>query len=322
MELNIEDLGNVGIVVEDWNINNSYSPRTITTDYTSWITYISRKRVPAGIELTNENYWKPIFRLDKTLAFNYETFKKTMTDKMDNLKYLVDSFLENAKEDSVALANEFGNSKVVGVNQYTLTTAVNELYGILEDITGNSYQGIDMEVSPKYYVGEEGATVKVTATTVLTNGVFEHIEIYFNGSLVAESDNTDYFEYDGEITETTVVKCVAKIMGIEYTKQDVITHHASFWLGAGNTYSSIMDEAHVIPITNGMRGAYPVTVNQGNHIFVIVGESLADAFIRADMNSIEIPFTESTVTVDGNNYKVFTSVNTYVAGTYNVDING
>lgn len=246
------------------------------------------------------------------------TVQNRLFGAVSNLQNQIDSL----QISGVALSNEFGNDSHIGISQKTLTTAVNELYGILEDITGNSYQGIDMEVSPKYYIGEEGATVKVTATTVLTNGVFEHIGIYFNGSLVAESDNTDYFTYEGEITETTVVKCVAKIMGIEYTKQDVITHYASFWLGAGNTYSSIMDEAHVIPITNGMRGAYPVTVNQGNHIFVIVGESLADAFIRADMNSIEIPFTESTVTVSGNNYKVFTSVNTYVAGTYNVDING
>jgi hypothetical protein len=83
-----------------------------------------------------------------------------------------------------------------------------------------------------------------------------------------------------------------------------------------------MNVDHVIPITNGMRGAYDVDVTQGQHIIIVVGESLAGGFLRADLNSVEINFTESTVTVDGKNYKVFTSEEAYSAGTYNIDING
>jgi hypothetical protein len=71
-----------------------------------------------------------------------------------------------------------------------------------------------------------------------------------------------------------------------------------------------------------MRGAYDVDVAQGQHIIIIVGESLAGGFLRADLNSVEIPFTESTVTVDGKNYKVFTSENVYNVGSYNIDVNG
>jgi hypothetical protein len=83
-----------------------------------------------------------------------------------------------------------------------------------------------------------------------------------------------------------------------------------------------MDVQHVIPITNGMRGAYDVIVHEGEHIIVIVGESLREGFIRADINGVEIAFTESTVTVDDNTYRVFVSKDTYQAGTYNIDING
>ena len=45
-------------------------------------------------------------------------------------------------------------------------------------------------------------------------------------------------------------------------------------------------------------------------------------FIRADMNGIEIPFTEQIVDIDDYSYSVLTSENAYVAGTYNIDING
>lgn len=110
-------------------------------------------------------------------------------------------------------------------------------------------------------------------------------------------------------------------MGIEYTKQTAVTHYNSFWMGAGTDFHTIMDESHVIPIDNGMKGNYGITFNQGDNLFIIVGESLRGQFERADMNGFEIPFEESTATIDGTTYKVFTSSNKYAAGTYNIDIN-
>ena len=222
----------------------------------------------------------------------------------------------------VAVSNEFGDDSHISVSQKTLTAAFSRVWAKFEDMTGEVLQGISMVVSPEYYIGEDGADVHIQANTVETNGIFEHIAFYINGTLLTEADNVDYFEYDTQITETSVVKCEAKIMGITYTREKIITHYNSFWLGAGSTYQDIMGVQHVIPITNGMRGAYNVDVAQGDHIIVVVGESLAGGFLRADLNSVEINFTESTVTVDGKNYKVFTSEEAYSADTYNIDING
>lgn len=222
----------------------------------------------------------------------------------------------------VAVSNEFGTDPHISISQKTMTDAINKLWQKLEDITGEVLQGISMSVTPDYFISEDGCSVHISANTVETNGIFEHIAFYGNGSLIAEADNVDFFEYDTEIEETTIIKCVARIMGIEYTRQQIVTHYNSFWLGAGTAYSDIMDVEHVIPITNGMRGAYDVDVAQGQHIIIIVGESLAGGFLRADLNSVEIPFTKNTVTIDGKNYKIFTSENVYNAGNYNIDING
>ena len=223
----------------------------------------------------------------------------------------------------VAVSNEFGTDPHISISQQTMTDAINKLWEKLEEITGEIYQGINMVVTPEYFISEDGASVHITASTVDANGIFEHIAFYANGALIAEASNVDYFEHDFHVDETTVIMCKAKILGVEYTRQHVITHYNSFWLGAGATYSDIMDDVeHVIPITNGMRGAYNVDVAQGQHIIIIVGESLAGGFLRADLNSVEINFTESTVTLDGKNYKVFTSDEAYSADTYNIDING
>lgn len=230
--------------------------------------------------------------------------------------------IDSLDEHGVALSNQFGNDAHIGISQKTITEAINRIWQKIEDITGEVLQGINMVVTPEYFISEDGATVHVSANTVEANGIFEKLSFYVNGALVAQAENTDQFEADIELTETSLIKCVAKIMGVEYIREKIVTHYNSFWLGAGTDYTDIMDAAHTIPITNGMRGAYNVTCADGDHIFVIVGDTLAAGFIRADLNSIEIPFTESTVTLDGKTYKVFTSDNTYIAGTYNIDING
>ena len=321
MKLEIDDLGVCGVVVDDWAIEKSFKPKTITTDYNSWICYISRRAVPANTPITDTYYWKPLVRLQAQLAFNYETFKAYVESRLKTMDLEIESFLQSAAG-GTAITDQFGNSELVAVNQKVHTTAINKIYEILEDITGNVYHGINMVVTPEYFIGEDGATVSITANTTEANGIFEFIEFYINGSLIARDENVDSFSYNTTINETSVVKCVAKILGVEYTREKIITHYNSFWLGAGNSYSDIMNVEHVIPITNGMRGAYDVDVTQGQHIIVVVGESLAGGFLRADLNSVEINFVESTVTVDGKNYKVFTSEEVYSAGTYNIDING
>lgn len=244
---------------------------------------------------------------------NYEKRIKAMEAK-------VDSFLKSTGT-GVALANEFGDNTFVGVNQKVLTDSINKIWKKIEDITGEAIQGINMIVSPTYFISEDDCQVHIQANTVETNGVFEHIAFYINGELIAEADNTDLFEYETSITETSVIKCVAKIMGIEYTQQKIVTHYNSFWLGAGSVYTDIMDVDHLIPITNGMRGAYNVDVADGQRIIIIVGDSLKDGFLRADLNSVEIPFTETSVTVDGKGYRVYIS-EPWSAGSYNIDING
>lgn len=320
MRLQVDDLGVCGVIVDDWDISKSFKPKTITTDYSSWICYISRRAVPANTPITDSYYWKPITRLQRDLAIDYNEFKDAITEEFSNLKRLVDTFLKTAG--GTALDNKFGNSEFVTVNQKLLTEAINKIWNKLEDITGEPYTGIDMSVTPNYFISEEGCTVHIQAKTAEANGIFEELSFYVNGTLVAEAENTDFFETDINLTETSVIKCIAKIMGIEYKREAVITHYNSFWLGAGSSYADIMNVEHVIPITNGMRGSYDITCADNDNIIVVMSKGLRPGFIRADMNSFEIPFEETTVTINDVEYSVFTSRNTYEEGTYNIDING
>lgn len=233
-----------------------------------------------------------------------------------------DDIAKGAEMGGVALLQDFGNSIYFGVSQKVLTEALNKIWAKIEDITGESLLGFQMAVTPEYYIGEEGSNIHVTATTVDTVGVFEYIKFYINGQLIKEGENVDYMEFDTEINETSVVMCVAKILGVEYQKQAIITHYSSFWLGAGSTHSDVMKNSNLKPIANSMRGAYNIDLISGQKIIIVLGESLREGFIRADINGVEIAFVETTQIVNGNTYKVLTSENTYQAGTYNIDING
>jgi hypothetical protein len=245
-----------------------------------------------------------------------------ITDPINKALVELRQLIGSYNKHGMAVSNEFGTAEDIGISQKALTDAINKVWTKLEDITGEPYTGINMTISPKYFISEDGASVHIQARTAEANGVFEKISFYVNGSLVIEEENTDYYEGDIELTETSVIKCVAKIMGIEYKREDIVTHYNSFWIGAGASYADIMDVEHVIPITEGMRGSYDVTCADSDHIIIVMAESMRPEFIRADMNSFEIPFEETTVTIDNKNYSVFTSRNTYEAGTYNIDING
>lgn len=276
---------------------------------------------------------KPNRKLALQIAPNAVTADKiapyaVTPDKLhpDTIK-IWDDIAKGAEMGGVALLQDFGNSIYFGVSQKVLTEALNKIWAKIEDITGESLLGFQMAVTPEYYIGEEGCNIHVTATTVDTVGVFEEIRFLINGIQVwpateEEGKDVSYAEFDTEISETSVVECDAKILGIPYSKQAIITHYSSFWLGAGSTHTDVMKNSNLRPITNGMRGAYNIDVAGGQKIIIVLGKSLREGFIRADINGVEIAFVETTQTVNGNTYKVLTSENTYQAGTYNIDING
>ena len=308
-------------ISEEHLCDDSVSERTIQ-DAAVGNTKLQNNSVSA--EKLREKAVTPQKLSDDAVAFFMDAFQK----KINDLQNQIDSYNDHA----VSVSNEFGTDQHISISQKTLTGAINKLWQKIEDITGESLQGISLTVTPGYYIGEEGADIHITANTVETNGIFEHIAFYINGTLIAQADNVESFEADTEINETSVVKCVAKILGIEYERQEVVTHYNSFWLGAGTSYSDVMTVSNLRPITNGMRGAYDIEAEENDHIIIVVGESLAQGFIRADLNGVEIGFTEHKLDANGNiipdddtttevKYRGFMS-EAWSAGTYNIDING
>lgn len=236
-----------------------------------------------------------------------------LKDKDNDLQNQIDSL----QISGLALSNKFGNDPHIGISQKTLTAAINDIWYKLEEITGETLVGINLTVTPEYYIGEEGCDVNIAAETVTENGIIEYIKVFVNDELIAEGEDEHEFEFDVHISDTSEIKCLAQVLGVVYERKVTITHYSPFWVGAGSTYSSVMTMANI----RNIGGNYNIPFTAGQNLIIVVEDILRDRFVRADMNGVEIQFTETTQTISGKTYKVLTSENTYQAGTYNIDIN-
>ena len=263
-------------------------------------------------------------KIPLSLIFNspaFESYYKLLIDTITEKQNELNSIIDEIRERKIGLSNSFGDGETVGINQKVLTQAINKIWQKIENMNGEQLSGIKMVVTPDYFISENGADITIRANTVEANGIFETIKFYANDVLIAEAENVDTFEGNYHIDNPTVIKCVAKILGIEYTEQKYIEKYNELFIGAGTDYNDIINQEHSFKLNNGLRTTRDITCNDNDHIYIVVGKNLS-GYIRMDMNGFEIPATKIEVNINGTDYDVYTSVNTYLAGTYNIDING
>lgn len=244
--------------------------------------------------------------------------------------------IDAIQDHGIAVSNEFGNNSHIGISQKALTEAVNAIWKKIESITGESLHGISLTVNPTYFIDEEGGVLHISANSMGMSSIFEKLSFCWNyeqepflsyEDIAGIDDVTVEIPDEKVINNKVIITCKAQILGQPYIEQKTVTRYSSFFLGSGATYEDLMingsfNPVYSKPIARHMRAAYDVQVAEGDHIIIVMGESLRPGFIRADINGIEIPFSERTVTVNDTVYAVLTSVDTYSEGTINVDING
>lgn len=330
MKLQIDELGHVTIGVEDWNVELPFPRLTLTTDYSTWITYISRRDVPANTPITDIKYWKPIGRLTKDIVFDYQKFKDSIkndiaeyanvitayNNKILALQKEMESFIQTASGGE-AFSNAFGNSEVIGINQKTLTYAFRNLYTILENITGQSMITVTTTISPDAFSKKEGATCSINVVTSFA--LIDSVKVYLNGSTtpIIEETGIESFARTIPLTDTTDIRVVTTVLGREYVTTKHILAMTDFFVGAGANYSEVMVPAWNRPYDGNPQGQYNVTVAEGQRIIIVLPTEDASKIEQIEMNDFNIPMD---VSIYGT-YTIYTSLNTYQAGNYTIDIN-
>lgn len=75
----IKDLGKVSVTAEGkWNINKSYERVSLVINEDDGKTYISKKDVPEGINIMNEEYWQLVAECKhcEYISVNSKNFEK------------------------------------------------------------------------------------------------------------------------------------------------------------------------------------------------------------------------------------------------------
>lgn len=328
MKLQIDDLGFVSINVEDWDINLPFPRLTLTTDYSTWITYISRKAVPAGTPITDIKYWKPIGRIHNDIVFDYDKFKQevitrlgafgsiinSLVKRIDDLENQMQSFLATASGGE-AFSNMYGNSEVMGVTQKALTETMNGLYELIFDALGIEVGDVQITISPDAIFKNDAAVVNIAA--IADYGLFDFVKVYFDGVKVLEQTSIKSFAEDLTINKTTTIKVETQVLGKPYSYEKTVTMASDFFIGAGASYEDVYNPSKSRPYDGDPTGQYNIEVEEGQRIIIILPTADVSKIEQIEMNDFNIPMDISTFGI----YTVYTSLNVYQAGTYTIDIN-
>jgi hypothetical protein len=264
----------------------------------------------------SENSWSEEELLEEILES-----KSELDEKYNNVTNELYSMIASLQVSGIALSQKFGYREDIGISQKTLTKAIGRLWEELGTITGKTYMDYTLTVEPSLIYAEGAKSVVVTADCSESISDFDSIKIYLNGELKAESHDVTRFTTNLSITETSVIRAEGVIMGKLISKETRVSKYIPFFMGSGMNYQEVMVPENLKDLEGTLEGDYDLTVkNNGDYMFIIIPVSHKDEFRRADMNGlglkVEIPMASTTY----DDYVVYKSLNTYKAGTFNIDI--
>lgn len=311
MKLKKDDLGVVGIVVEDWDITKSFKPKTITTDYSSWICYISRRAVPANTPITNSYYWKPIVRLEPQVSFDYNAFKRT-------IETIVESFIRTASGGQ-AFSDDFGDSEVMGITQKTLTIFRDNIQQQIDELKGTKAV-VSLIVNPQLIEVGQVTTISFSATSDETASL---IEVFAAGELIKSGENIKTLNgtignhfITGQSGELEVVANFT-YPNASKSASVVVTSVLPIYYGSGEGYAAASNKA---PLSTTPAGIYQVDVPIANkYVYFVIPDDMT--IHGAKMGGFDFPLeAPEPITRGGKPYKGYRSCNTYNVGTLTIEI--
>lgn len=208
MIIQTEHLGKVSVTVEkDYhNINKCYDKLTIVEEKNEFRTYISRKPVPNGIELTNRNYWIPFSSLERQIVIDYNKFKN-----------------------DVLFASAFHEK---------LDPTLPEGVAIIKQLFDKDNNPIIPKVSEEAVSDETGKTLKAKLaelTTTLSNTIDTYLNTYFADTIKKAEDIVNHPTYIGEDNYVYVWNRITKT----YDKTSIYTRGEGFHVS--KTFASVAD---------------------------------------------------------------------------------
>lgn len=296
-------LGKVAITIEEdyWSRFKYYDKLVIVEKQDSGL-YISRKPVPPLVDITNRHYWIP---------FNIVRPESQGSD--------------------VTIVQTTGNNQNVVMSQAAVTEEINRLERLIN----------------RYHPAEFNHTVTVSPIRIFSGipvpinieVVTENNQIADNINIVVRENGTKRWDVSQANTNNfstvyltshacTVTVTVTK-NGMSASKDINVTERQSvnnlqFYLGLGQTDNDVtnnVSNVHIIGSNNSIVGNYsvvPYGANEYNYLYLIVPQ---EAEYNRVVMTYAVEFEElSNITLQGNTYKVYRSIEEFENTNYNIVI--
>ena len=226
MESIIKKLGKTSITVEkDYHSSEKeYNKLTVVEEEGAFKTYLSRKPVPVGIELTNREYWIPFSGVLESIVFDYIKFKQEYGsgERLEDNAIKTRHIENNAITSDKIQDDSIGNSKIADdtIEIEKLSANVRDIIkaatgvseDLVKDITKLMRKVFPLEIIVNIIptaLQEKGTSTEITITwsAKVEGEIVTPDSVFVNGNDV--TDQTSYKETVSD-SKTFVVKITAE----------------------------------------------------------------------------------------------------------------
>ena len=280
MESIIKKLGKTSITVEkDYHSSEKeYNKLTIVEEQGTFKTYLSRKPVPVGIELTNREYWIPFSGVLESIVFDYIKFKQEygsgerLEDNAIKTRHIENSSVTSSKIQDNSIVNSKIANDTIEIEKLSANvrdiikaaTGVSE--DLVKDITKLMRKVFPLEI-----------TVNITPTALQEKGTSTEITITWSAKV------------EGEI----VTPASVFVNGHDVTEQTSYKENVS---DSKNFNVKVTAEGRVTSVTKNITYVYPIFTgfNSATTFTESLVESLTKLGLRVSLGTITDTKTNSS----------------------------
>lgn len=284
MELVIEKLGKASVTVEkDYHSSEKeYNKLTVVEEEGAFKTYLSRKPVPVGIELTNREYWIPFSGVLESITFDYLKFKQEygsgerLEDNAIKTRHIENSSVTSSKIQD----NSIVNSKIANdtIEIEKLSANVRDIIKASTGVPGdlaNDITKLMRKVFPLEII------VNITPTTLQEKGTSTEITITWSAKI------------EGNIIDPESVF----VNGLDITNQTSYKETVS----DSKTFTvKITAEGRITSVSKSITYVYPIFT--GFNSATTFTESLAEALTKLGLRSSLGTITDTKTNSSTSNY--------------------
>lgn len=284
MESIIKKLGKTSVTVEkDYHSSKKeYNKLTVVEEEGAFKTYLSRKPVPVGIELTNREYWIPFSGVLESIVFDYIKFKQEYGsgEKLEDNAIKTRHIENNAITSDKIQDDSIGNSKIADGTieieklSATLRNTIKAATGVSEDLI-KTISKLMCKVFPLEIV------VNITPTALQEKGTSTEITITWSAKI------------EGEIVVPESVFVNGRDVTGQTSYKETISDSKTFVV-------KITAEGRVTSINKSITYVYPIFTgfNAATEFTERVAESLTKLGLRSSLGTI----TDTKTNTSTSNY--------------------